>query len=95
MRIESRIHVEGDLYRFEIVDMDDVVAVAEGELPESLHLSKTYAREVTAERNAEKWIDKFKSATESVRRKMCGYDPVSACRHTPRSVPVLRKAAKS
>lgn len=92
MRLESRVHHEGNLVRFEIVDLSDTSPIAgeDIEVHESLYLSQAYAREDTAQRNANKWIAKFKAATDAVRRKLCGYDSEADCRHTPRSVPVLR-----
>ena len=91
-RIESRIHVEGDLYRFEILDSEDETVVGEEVLLESIHLAtRTYSNETTAERHAKTWIGKFKAATESVRRRMCGYDSQSDCRPATRPVPPVRE----
>jgi hypothetical protein len=63
MRLEVRTYLYHDdlKYYFDIVDMDDTVmstVTADLELPELIHDDgKGYAREETAERNGQKWID--------------------------------------
>lgn len=92
MRVESRIHSEGDMYRFEILDADDVLVQGEDILCESLHLcEKSYANEATAERHANKWITKFKAATDRVRRTMCGHKPANEATPPKRMCPVRRR----
>ena len=93
MKIASRIHVEGDLHRFEIVDEEDQTVTASGEvLVESLHVAgKAYANESTAKRHAESWIKKFIAASERVRRTLCGYTAVPGEDRDQKVHPVRRK----
>lgn len=66
---------------FDIVDMDDTTTVGDDVLPELLFTSKKgYIREGSADRAADKAIEEFSRASESDRRRMCGYDEESECR---------------
>jgi len=91
MRIESRIKLDGGSFCFQIVDVSDTTEVDGEVLAEELFYSEKYAREDTAERNAKKWLAQFQGATDAIRRKMCGYDPVRACTRPPIVLPVRRR----
>lgn len=91
MKVESRIIMENGQFRFQIVDTSDTLEHGEEVLAEELFYSEGYAREQTAERNASKWIERFNGATEAIRRKMCGYDPISQCGFDAKPRPILRR----
>jgi hypothetical protein len=80
MKPTAKFFKYDDKIWFDIVDMDDTITVGDNVLPELLFTSdKGYKREGSADRAADKAIEKFNRASESDRRRMCGYDPVSKC----------------
>ena len=92
--LECRVFPSNCKYSFDIVDLDDTLEYGDEVLPECLYTStREYANDSTAERNGANWIKRFNKSSEAERRKLCGFDAVTACRVVRRSVPVLRKAS--
>ena len=81
MKIEAKVFGDNRGFSFDLLDMSDILVIGEDTLPECIYShTKFYANEQTADRHASATVDKFRKATESERRKMCGYDTATECR---------------
>jgi hypothetical protein len=79
-------------FSFDVVDTDDSIDYDGQTYPESIFTSGDYANELTADRNADKWIKSFNSATKSEKSRMLGYTWNPDCEAVPQPVPPVRRA---